>query len=135
MAKIDSPLQYETDSAPGCHTIGIDQQSNGSDFKNFEQPPSSSSHAGGGDRLRPAEDESSSFADPSRLPQTLREAILNHVQYTLVRPTTGLKPVDYLKPLSLAIRDRIVDRMLATESKFHHKDAKRLYYLSMEFLM
>jgi len=65
----------------------------------------------------------------------LRDAILNHVQYTLVRPTSDLKPVDYLKPLSLAIRDRIVDCMLATESSFRHRDAKRLYYLSMEFLM
>ncbi len=65
----------------------------------------------------------------------LREAILRHVRYTLVRPTSDLQPVDYLKPVSLAIRDRIVDRMLETESRFRHKDAKRLYYLSMEFLM
>ena len=60
---------------------------------------------------------------------------MNHIQYTLVRPTRDLKPVDYLAPVSLALRDLIVDRMLATESKFRHKDAKRLYYLSMEFLM
>ena len=65
----------------------------------------------------------------------LQEAILRHVRYTLVRPTSGLKPADYLKPVSLAIRDRIVDRMLETDSRFRHKDAKRLYYLSMEFLM
>jgi glycogen phosphorylase len=67
--------------------------------------------------------------------EMLRAAILNHVQYTLVRPTSELKPVDYLKPVSLAIRDRIVDCMLETESRFRHSDAKRLYYLSMEFLM
>lgn len=65
----------------------------------------------------------------------LREAILNHVRYTLVRPVSELKAADYLKPVSLAIRDRIVDRMLETEARFRHKDAKRLYYLSMEFLM
>jgi glycogen phosphorylase len=65
----------------------------------------------------------------------LQEAILRHVRYTLVRPTSGLNPADYLKPVSLAIRDRIVDRMLETDSRFRHKDAKRLYYLSMEFLM
>ncbi len=65
----------------------------------------------------------------------LREAILRHVRYTLVRPTSELKAADYLKPVSLAIRDRIVDRMLETESRFRHKDVKRLYYLSMEFLM
>ncbi len=65
----------------------------------------------------------------------LREAILRHVRYTLVRPLSELQPVDYLKPVSLALRDRIVDRMLETELRFRHKDAKRLYYLSMEFLM
>ena len=56
----------------------------------------------------------------------LQEAILRHVRYTLVRPTSGLNPSDYLKPVSLAIRDRIVDRMLETDSRFRHKDAKRL---------
>ena len=65
----------------------------------------------------------------------LREAILRHVRYTLVRPTSDLKPADYLKPVSLAIRDRIVDRMLETESRYRHKDSKKMYYLSMEFLM
>jgi glycogen phosphorylase len=137
MAKIDSALEYGTSSASGCHAIGIDPQLNDPEPKSFDQRANTSSHATAGDRSHTSDDESASFtfADPSRLPHTLREAILNHVQYTLVRPTKGLQPVDYLTPLSLAIRDRIVDRMLATESKFHHKDVKRLYYLSMEFLM
>ncbi len=65
----------------------------------------------------------------------LREAILRHVRYTLVRPTSELKAADYLTPVSLAIRDRIVDRMLETESRYRHKDSKRLYYLCLEFLM
>ena len=60
---------------------------------------------------------------------------MRHVRYTLVRPTLGLSPADYLKPVALAIRDRIVERMLETELRYRHKDPKRLYYLSMEFLM
>jgi len=75
------------------------------------------------------------FLSQVRPAEVLREAILRHVRYTLVRPTSELKPADYLKPVSLAIRDRIVDRMLETESRYRHKDSKRLYYLSMEFLM
>ena len=75
------------------------------------------------------------FLAQVRTAEMLREAILRHVRYTLVRPTSDLKAADYLKPVSLAIRDRIVDRMLETDSRFRHKDAKRLYYLSMEFLM
>src|SRR5580704_19360874 len=75
------------------------------------------------------------FLSQVRPAEVLREAILRHVRYTLVRPTSELKPSDYLKPVSLAIRDRIVDRMLETESRYRHKDSKKLYYLSMEFLM
>jgi glycogen phosphorylase len=67
--------------------------------------------------------------------EVLRQAILRHVRYTLVRPMSDLKAADYLKPVSLAIRDRIVDRMLETESRYRHKDSKKLYYLSMEFLL
>ena len=75
------------------------------------------------------------FLSQVRPAEVLREAILRHIRYTLVRPTSELKAADYLKPVSLAIRDRIVDRMLETESRYRHKDSKRLYYLSMEFLM
>src|SRR5271167_3671672 len=67
--------------------------------------------------------------------EVLRQAILRHVRYTLVRPMSELTPADYLKPVSLAIRDRIVDRMLETESRYRHKNSKKLYYLSMEWLM
>jgi starch phosphorylase len=75
------------------------------------------------------------FLTQVRPAEVLREAILRHVRYTLVRPTSELQPADYLKPLSLAVRDRIVDRLLETEARYRHKDCKRLYYLSMEFLM
>ncbi len=75
------------------------------------------------------------FLTQARPAEVLREAILRHVRYTLVRPTSELSAADYLTPVSLAVRDRIVDRMLETETRHRHKDQKRLYYLSMEFLM
>jgi glycogen phosphorylase len=65
--------------------------------------------------------------------ELLEAAIRRHVRYTLVRATADLTPADYLKPVSLAIRDRIVDRMVESALRFRH--AKHLYYLSMEFLM
>jgi len=75
------------------------------------------------------------FLTQARPAEVLREAILRHIRYTLVRPTSELQPADYLTPVSLAVRDRIVDRLLETETKYRHKDQKRLYYLSLEFLM
>ena len=79
-----------------------------------------------------------SLSDLSSLPRpadTLREAVLRHLRYTLVRGTTNVAPAEFLVPLSLAVRDVIVDRMIDTEKRYTNAQAKRLYYLSMEFLM
>lgn len=65
----------------------------------------------------------------------LREAIARHIRYTLVRREQNLAPSELLTPVSLAVRDQLVDRMLQTEHRYRSIDAKRLYYLSMEFLM
>src|ERR1700687_4254923 len=67
--------------------------------------------------------------------KTLREAIERHVRYTLVRSLDHLTPAELLIPVSLAVRDLFVDRMLATGKRYKQADAKHLYYLSMEFLM
>src|SRR5579871_3589754 len=65
----------------------------------------------------------------------LRESILQNVRYTLARETDRLTAKELLKPLSLALRESLIDRMLETERQYQHQDVKRLYYLSMEFLM
>jgi starch phosphorylase len=57
------------------------------------------------------------------------------VRYTLVRTLEHLTPAELLVPVSLAVRDLFVDQMLATGRRYRKADAKRLYYLSMEFLM
>jgi starch phosphorylase len=67
--------------------------------------------------------------------QELREAITRHIRYTLGRDAQGLSAADHYIPVALAIRDRLIDRMLETEQRYRQAGAKRLYYLSMEFLM
>ena len=67
--------------------------------------------------------------------EPLRDSILRHVRYTLARPDAGLVPRELFKPVSMAIRDLMIDRLLETEQHYRELDAKRLYYLSMEFLM
>jgi starch phosphorylase len=77
---------------------------------------------------------------PNRVSQVtqveeLRDSISRHVRYTLAQDEQSLTAPEFLKPVGLAIRDRLVDQMLETERRFERADAKRLYYLSMEFLM
>src|SRR5947209_10817647 len=65
----------------------------------------------------------------------LWQAILKHIRYTLGQSRVDLSPRGILRPLALAIRDRLIDGMLETEERYRTTGAKRLYYLSMEFLM
>ncbi|HKT26316.1 MAG TPA: glycogen/starch/alpha-glucan phosphorylase [Terriglobales bacterium] len=68
-------------------------------------------------------------------PDELWQAVLKHIRYTLAQSRVDLTPKAILRPLALAIRDRLIDGMLETEERYRTTGAKRLYYLSMEFLM
>src|SRR4051812_10373412 len=67
--------------------------------------------------------------------EDLKEAISRHIRYTLARDERDLRSTDLVKPVSLAVRDRLIDKMMETEARYNRTEAKRLYYLSMEFLM
>ncbi len=66
---------------------------------------------------------------------SLRESILHHVNYSLGLSAAGLSPREAFRAVSLAIRDLMVGRSLSTEATYQSTDAKRLYYLSLEFLI
>jgi len=68
-------------------------------------------------------------------PEPLRQSILRHIHYTLARPDGRAVPRELFKPVSLAIRDLLVDGLLKTEQRYRDQNLKRLCYLSMEFLM
>ena len=68
-------------------------------------------------------------------PESLRDSILRHVRYTLARASGDLTARELFKPVSLAIRDLLIDRLLLTEQRYRAQDAKRVHYLSLEFLM
>src|SRR5437899_11490838 len=68
-------------------------------------------------------------------PDELWKEILKHIRYTLGQSRVDLSPKGMLRPLALAIRDRLIDGMLETEDRYRTTGAKRLYYLCMEFLM
>jgi starch phosphorylase len=68
-------------------------------------------------------------------PEPLRESILRHIHYALARPGGSLVPRELFKPLSLTIRDYLIDGLLKTERRYREAKVKRLGYLSMEFLM
>src|SRR4249920_2474785 len=63
------------------------------------------------------------------------EAICRHVRYSLAKAWPSLSKRDLFVAVALAVRDRMVDKMFETAARYRKADAKRLYYLSMEFLI
>lgn len=65
----------------------------------------------------------------------LQRSFLRHLQYTLVKDKYSATPADLYLALAFAVRDMLVERWLDTQQSYYINDAKRVYYISMEFLM
>jgi starch phosphorylase len=67
--------------------------------------------------------------------EDLREAITDHLRYSIGRPAAALKPEHYYRALALAVRDRMQDNRVASTQVSLDLDKKVTCYLSAEFLM
>jgi len=66
---------------------------------------------------------------------SLRDAIRNRLIYSLGRPLSEANIHDWYCATALAVRDRIVERWLNVRSSNRANKKKRVYYLSIEFLL
>jgi len=65
----------------------------------------------------------------------LRQAVIDHMGYTIGRLPAVATMHDYYQALALAVRDRMQQRWLATTQTYFDLDRKIACYLSAEFLM
>jgi len=65
----------------------------------------------------------------------LHKSLQHHLTYSLAKPWQESTKRDLYQAVALALRDRLVERLLETERRFAAADAKRIYYLSIEFLI
>jgi glycogen phosphorylase len=67
--------------------------------------------------------------------QAFRDAVLTHLRYSQGKDPDHASVYDWRVALSLAVRDRIVDRWFEATRATYATGHKRVYYLSMEFLI
>jgi glycogen phosphorylase len=67
--------------------------------------------------------------------EAFKALILRHLISTLARPAATATSHDWWIATSLAIRDTIHDRLIQTQSVHNAKNARRVYYFSLEYLM
>jgi starch phosphorylase len=73
--------------------------------------------------------------DLSTTPNLLQSDVLRHLTFTLGKDAPNASVYDWRMALSFAIRDRIVGPWFASTRRTWAEDRKRVYYLSMEFLI
>ncbi len=67
--------------------------------------------------------------------EALKRAITDHITYTLALDRSTASDRDLYMSTAWSIRDRLAERWAATQQRYQMNDAKRVYYLSLEFLM
>ncbi len=73
--------------------------------------------------------------DLSLTPNLLQADVARHLTFTLGKDAPNASVYDWRMALSFAIRDRIVEPWFASTRRTWAEDHKRVYYLSMEFLI
>lgn len=61
--------------------------------------------------------------------------ILNQLKFALARDSETATKRDWWIATSKAVQSIIIERMIATQTVHHHQNVRRVYYLSLEFLM
>ena len=67
--------------------------------------------------------------------EALKQDFEHHLRRTLAKDRYTATDRDRYYALALAVRDRLIERWIATQQTHHKKNVKRLYYLSLEFLI
>ena len=91
-------------------------------------------------KMNPREDHGKSLK-PSEKPRlktdvdSIRRTFMDHLEYSLGKDEYSATPLDFYKSLSLTLRDYLFERWIDTMQTYYDQPSKRVYYLSMEFLI
>jgi starch phosphorylase len=76
------------------------------------------------------------FTDSEKMESySVSNQFAEHLEFDLVKDKLTATDDDAFFALSLAVRDKLVRSWLRTQREYVEKDVKRVYYLSLEFLM
>lgn len=65
----------------------------------------------------------------------LHQDFEHHLRYTLAKDRYSATDRDRYYALARAVRDRLIERWMVTQQTHHKRNVKRVYYLSLEFLI
>jgi len=66
---------------------------------------------------------------------TLRHSLMNNLTYHLAKDMYSATSRDKFQAIALSVRELISEKWIRTQQRYYDVDAKRVYYLSLEFLL
>ena len=66
--------------------------------------------------------------------ESLKSAFMHNRRYSLAKDLYSATDFDNYKSLAMSIRDRLIEKWILTQQRYHDENCKRVYYLSLEFL-
>ncbi|MGD8932626.1 MAG: glycogen/starch/alpha-glucan family phosphorylase, partial [Chromatiales bacterium] len=67
--------------------------------------------------------------------KAIQRSVSNHLVYTVGKDPITATEHDWMMAFSHVVRDRLIERWMETQRSYYRHDSKRVYYLSMEFLI
>ena len=79
----------------------------------------------------------STVAKPKTMPKLtpVKQALQNHLIFSSFKTSAAATPRDWYDVAAYTVRDHVVERWVKTADAYYENDPKRLYYLSLEFLI
>ncbi|MGQ0443219.1 MAG: glycogen/starch/alpha-glucan phosphorylase, partial [Methylophilaceae bacterium] len=65
----------------------------------------------------------------------VKQALQNHLIFSSFKTALVATPRDWYNTAAYTVRDHVVERWVKTSSSYYEQDPKRVYYLSLEFLI
>lgn len=67
--------------------------------------------------------------------ESIKKSFVNHLRYTFAKTVETATPRDQYQALVHTVRDHLVGNWVDTQRHYHAENPKRVYYLSLEFLI
>ena len=71
---------------------------------------------------------------PTRDRRSFRRSLANRLLYSIGKDPITATTRDWFQATAYAVRERLIERWMETMRSYYRSDAKRVYYLSLEFL-
>ena len=67
--------------------------------------------------------------------KSLERQFARHLKLSMAKDEYSATKNDKFKSLVYTVRDRLFEKWINTQQSYYHNDVKRIYYISMEYMM